>query len=106
MFNQSPLRKEIFRPGGGIPHSQPVLRRPLPIRASIRRRTARAGGCLAGDRSLQREAKLSFNVGQGTQDLGFRNETDILFTCQPSTDVKVQVQRCRRDANHGVADHS
>ena len=29
----------------------------------------------------QREAKISFNVGQGTQDLGFRSDVDVLFTC-------------------------
>ena len=27
----------------------------------------------------RREARISFNVGQGTQDLGSRNEADILF---------------------------
>ena len=27
----------------------------------------------------KREAKISFNVGQGTQDLGFRSDVDILF---------------------------
>jgi hypothetical protein len=30
----------------------------------------------------QREARISLNVGQGTQDIGFRNEVDILFRCQ------------------------
>lgn len=39
----------------------------------------------------QREAKLAFNVGQGTQDIGFRNEVDILFTCAASTDVTFRV---------------
>ncbi|MCI0335983.1 MAG: CehA/McbA family metallohydrolase [Acidobacteria bacterium] len=39
----------------------------------------------------KREAKLSFNVGQGTQDIGFRNDTDILFACLPSTDVTLRV---------------
>jgi len=39
----------------------------------------------------KREARLSFHVGQGTQDLGLRNEVDILFTCQPSTDVTLRV---------------
>jgi hypothetical protein len=39
----------------------------------------------------KREAKLSFNVGQGTQDIGFRNDTDILFTCRPSVDVTLRV---------------
>ena len=39
-----------------------------------------------------REAKLSFNVGQGTQDLGFRNDVDILFRCAPATELKLNVR--------------
>jgi hypothetical protein len=39
----------------------------------------------------QREAKLAFNVGQGTQDLGFRSEVDILFRCLPAHEVRFQV---------------
>jgi hypothetical protein len=39
----------------------------------------------------QREAKLQFNVGQGTQDLGFRSEVDILFQCLPAHEVKFKV---------------
>ena len=35
----------------------------------------------------QREAKFEFNVGQGTQDLGFRNEVDILFDSQPAHEI-------------------
>ncbi len=31
----------------------------------------------------KREARFSFDVGQGTQDLGFRSECDVLFDCQP-----------------------
>jgi hypothetical protein len=42
--------------------------------------------------SGQREAKLSFNVGQGTQDLGFRNDVDILFTAAPSTEVTFKIR--------------
>jgi hypothetical protein len=38
-----------------------------------------------------REAKLAFDVGQGTQDLGFRSETDILFQCQPAREITFQV---------------
>ena len=30
----------------------------------------------------KREAKLAFDVGQGTQDLGFRSEVNLLFDCQ------------------------
>ncbi|MDG2126325.1 MAG: CehA/McbA family metallohydrolase, partial [Verrucomicrobiales bacterium] len=40
----------------------------------------------------QREAKLAFSVGQGTQDLGFRNETDILFTAAPAHRIVLDVR--------------
>ena len=39
----------------------------------------------------KREAKLAFDVGQGTQDLGFRNEVDILFTARPATQITLRV---------------
>ena len=39
----------------------------------------------------KRAARFSFNVGQGTQDVGFRNEVDILFNCLPSTPVKFHI---------------
>ena len=39
----------------------------------------------------QREATLAFNVGQGTQDLGFRNEVAVLFDCQPAVNVTLRV---------------
>ncbi|MFN3322686.1 MAG: CehA/McbA family metallohydrolase [Bryobacteraceae bacterium] len=39
----------------------------------------------------KREAKLAFDVGQGSQDLGFRNEVDILFTIKPSAKVTFRV---------------
>ena len=38
-----------------------------------------------------REATLSFDVGQGTQDLGFRNELPLLFDCRPAIEVELQV---------------
>ena len=40
----------------------------------------------------QREAKIGFNVGQGSQDIGFRNTMDILFTCKPSVKVVLHVK--------------
>jgi hypothetical protein len=40
----------------------------------------------------KREAKISFNVGQGTQDIGFRNEADVLFTCLPAHEVTLGVK--------------
>lgn len=44
----------------------------------------------------KREARISFNVGQGTQDLGFRNEVDQLFQIQPAREVTLRV----RDENN------
>jgi hypothetical protein len=40
----------------------------------------------------RREAQISFNVGQGTQDIGFRNEVPILFDSVPSKDVTLRVR--------------
>ena len=39
----------------------------------------------------QRSAKISFNVGQGTQDIGFRNEIVILFNVLPARIVRLHV---------------
>ncbi|MGH9630218.1 MAG: CehA/McbA family metallohydrolase, partial [Bryobacteraceae bacterium] len=39
----------------------------------------------------KREAKLMFDVGQGSQDLGFRNEVAILFTAMPASKVTFRV---------------
>jgi len=44
----------------------------------------------------QREAKFSFSVGQGAQDIGFRNEVDTLFTCLPAHAITFHV----RDENN------
>jgi hypothetical protein len=40
----------------------------------------------------QREAEIGFNIGQGTQDIGFRNSIPILFTIAPSVIVKLGVK--------------
>jgi hypothetical protein len=40
----------------------------------------------------RREAKIVFNVGQGTQDLGFRSELDVLFNCRPARPVVFRVR--------------
>lgn len=39
----------------------------------------------------QRSAKLGFSVGQGTQDIGFRNETTILFNALPANKLQLAV---------------
>jgi hypothetical protein len=47
----------------------------------------------------QRAAKISFNVGQGTQDIGFRNDTLIVFNALPAHRITLRV----RDENGGPA---
>lgn len=39
----------------------------------------------------KRSARFSFNCGQATQDIGFRNEADILFQCLPSSKIRLEV---------------
>jgi len=39
----------------------------------------------------KREAKIAFNVGQGTQDLGFRDAADVLFNCAASNEVTFKI---------------
>ena len=68
LFNSQPLAKSL----GG-----------LPLEYRIIQLYSRDAG--------KREAKLSFNVGQGTQDLGFRNEVDLVFDCKPSQKVTFRV---------------
>jgi hypothetical protein len=41
--------------------------------------------------SGKREAKLMFDVGQGTQDLGFRNEVDVLFDSSAANEIVLEV---------------
>ena len=40
----------------------------------------------------KREARISFDVGQGTQDLGFRSDVDVLFQCEPAVPVVLDVR--------------
>ena len=40
----------------------------------------------------RREALLGFHVGQGTQDLGFRNSVPVLFTCVPAVEVSLGIK--------------
>ena len=39
----------------------------------------------------ERSAKLSFDVGQGTQDIGFRNEATVLFKILPANKLRLGV---------------
>ena len=40
----------------------------------------------------RREATITFDVGQGTQDLGFRAEVPVLFTVKPAVAVKLRIR--------------
>ncbi len=40
----------------------------------------------------QRSAKISFNVGQGSQDIGFRNDVMILFNALPSRPITLRIK--------------
>lgn len=40
----------------------------------------------------KREAALSFHVGAGTQDIGFRNALPVLFDCRPAVKVNLAVR--------------
>ncbi len=67
-FTAAPLRAEL----GGLPLEYRVLQ------------------LYSRDRG-PREAKLAFDVGQGTQDLGFRGETDVLFQCSAAEVIRLRV---------------
>ena len=47
---------------------------------------------LYSSESGRREATLTFDVGQGTQDLGFRAEVPVLFTVRPAVAVKLSIR--------------
>ncbi|HEV8130766.1 MAG TPA: CehA/McbA family metallohydrolase [Acidobacteriota bacterium] len=40
----------------------------------------------------QRSAQMSFSVGQGSQDIGYRNDVTILFNALPARSVKLRVR--------------
>jgi len=67
-FTAAPLRAEL----GGLPLEYRVLQ------------------LYSRDRG-PREAKLAFDVGQGTQDLGFRGETDVLFQCSAAEVIRLRI---------------
>jgi hypothetical protein len=100
MFNQQPLSRQL----SGLEVEYRILQlycgdRNLGVQDG-RQQRADGGHSPSAVRRLpstvrpepfRREAKISFNVGQGTQDLGFRNDCDLLFTCSPSVDVKLRI---------------
>jgi hypothetical protein len=47
---------------------------------------------LYSSESGKREATIGFDVGQGTQDLGFRGETPVLFDIRPAVPVRLSLR--------------
>ena len=54
----------------------------------------------------KREATIGFDVGQGTQDLGFRGEVPVLFDVRPAVPVTLRDPRPRRHADRRAASPS
>lgn len=46
---------------------------------------------IASAEAGSREATMEFNIGQGTQDLGFRSEVPVLFSVRPAVAVTVNI---------------
>ncbi|MEZ5324150.1 MAG: CehA/McbA family metallohydrolase [Verrucomicrobiales bacterium] len=40
----------------------------------------------------KREVTIGFNIGQGTQDIGFRGEVPVLFDVEPAVPVRLSIQ--------------
>lgn len=78
MFNSQPLKKELSG---------------LPLEYRILQIYSRDAG--------KREGKFMFNVGQGSQDIGFRNETALLFNCTPATEITLHVRDENGEATTG-----
>ena len=53
----------------------------------------------------KRSAEISFNVGQGTQDIGFRNDILVLFHAEPEHQIKLHIVDETGRSDHGVVDH-
>jgi hypothetical protein len=49
-------------------------------------------GLIYSSESGRREATIGFDVGQGTEDLGFRGETSILFDVRPAIPVRLSIK--------------
>ncbi len=50
------------------------------------------GSDLYSRQAERRKAKIGFNVGQGSQDIGFRNTIDILFDIKPAVKVVFDIK--------------
>ena len=89
LVNRAPMRPEL----SGLE----VEYRPVQIYCADRTLGGRSSSDVRGA-SFKREARLSFNVGQGSQDIGFRNDVTIVFNAQP----KVRKLRAYQQAKEKI----
>ena len=103
--NQAGVTAELIasspnsQPHAGSPHSQIVDRWLGLAMHNAQPLTKTLSGLALEYRIVQiysrdagkRDAKLSFDVGQGTQDLGFRSEINLLFDCKPARKLTLKV---------------
>ena len=92
---QQPLKTEKLVPPGEI--SQRFLDIDIYKKQPLRRALSGLGVeyrvvMLYSRDAGKREADIGFNVGQGTQDLGFRSSVPILFNCLPAAKVVLRVK--------------
>jgi hypothetical protein len=92
---QQPLKTEKLVPPGEV--SQRFLDIDLYKKQPLRRALSGLGVeyrvvMLYSRDAGKREADIGFNVGQGTQDLGFRASVPILFNCRPAAKVALRVK--------------
>ena len=92
---QQPLKTEKLVPPGEI--SQRFLDIDMYKKQPLRRALSGLGVeyrvvMLYSRDAGKREADIGFNVGQGTQDLGFRSSVPILFNCLPAAKVVLGVK--------------
>lgn len=92
---QQPLKTETLVPPGEI--GQRFLDIDIYKKQPLRRALSGLGveyriALLYSRDAGKREADIGFNVGQGTQDLGFRNSVPILFNCLPAAKVVLHVK--------------
>jgi hypothetical protein len=93
-FSQRAMEKNLLTPGQvanrfleiQLYHNRPLLSHlsGLPLEYAVVQLYSKDAG--------QREAEIGFNIGQGTQDIGFRNTVSVLFHILPAIKVILKVK--------------
>jgi hypothetical protein len=91
--DQTLLRENEVRPGGPrrFLHVEMFMQPPLSATLSGLE-VEYAVAVIYSSESGKRDATLGFDVGQGTQDLGFRGEVPVLFDVRPAVPVRISIR--------------